>query len=171
MQILKAGITHLQDITALISACRTTLLNKGIHQWDEYYPDTETIRHDINQGELYIAAIAGEVVGGVTLNRNQDPEYSQITWRCPSPALVVHRLCVSPSHQGSGIGSDLMAFAEQYTRDARLGSVRLDVYSDNAIAVNFYKRLGYGIAGQFSFPSRQYPFYCMEKCILSDIKT
>ncbi len=165
MQILKANITHLQDINDLISACRYNLISTGVHQWDEDYPNNDTIRHDINQGELYIAMIAGELVGGVTLNQNEDTEYSQITWSYARPALVIHRLCVSPSHQGHGIGSALMAFGEKYAQAAQLSSIRLDVYSDNSIAVNLYKRLGYSTAGQFKFPSREYPFYCMEKYI------
>ena len=165
MQILKADNTHLQDMNALISACRLNLVRSGVYQWDESYPDRDTVRQDIGQGELYIATLAGELVGGVTLNQNEDPEYSQITWRYAAPALVVHRLCVSPPHQGHGIGSALMAFAEEYARTAQLSSIRLDVYSDNSIAGNLYGRLGYTAAGQFAFPSRKHPFYCMEKCI------
>ncbi|MCG8635847.1 MAG: GNAT family N-acetyltransferase [Desulfobacterales bacterium] len=165
MRILKANITDLQDISALITACRLFLINAGVHQWDEAYPDSGIICRDISQGELYIAMIAGELVGGVTLNQNEDPEYSQIPWRYSTPALVIHRLCVSPSRQGHGIGSALMAFAEEHARAARHSSIRLDVYSGNPIAVNLYKHLGYSTAGQFTFPSREHPFYCMEKCI------
>ena len=165
MQILKADNTHLQDMNALIASCRRTLLSTGVHQWDEYYPDSGTIRDGISHGELFIAILADEIVGGVTLNQTEDPEYAQIRWRYAAPALVVHRLCVSPSHQGQGIGSALMAFAEGYSRTAQLSSIRLDVYSDNAIAVNLYKRLGYTTAGQFTSPSRKHPFYCMEKRI------
>jgi ribosomal protein S18 acetylase RimI-like enzyme len=72
---------------------------------------------------------------------------------------------VSPAHQGGGIGSALMRFAEQRAVAGRMGSIRLDVYSGNPSAVAIYKHLGYAIVGQCRFPSRDLPFHCMEKRI------
>jgi GNAT superfamily N-acetyltransferase len=165
MQILKADMTHLENVSALFSACGRHLVGAGIHQWDEHYPDRDTLLHDLDNEELYVAINSGEMVGSVTLNQKEDPEYSRMTWRTLSPSLIVHRLCVFPALQGRGIGSGLMGFAEQVAREARCNSIRLDVYSENLTAVTLYKHLGFSFTGQFMCPNRAYPFHCMEKRI------
>jgi ribosomal protein S18 acetylase RimI-like enzyme len=164
-QITLATQSHFPDVIALISACRNELLAKGINQWDDQYPNPDSILHDLEDGNLFIAELREKLVGAVALNQEQEPEYSAMPWVCPSPCLVVHRLCVSPVHQGNGIGSALMRFAEQRATGDGLGSIRLDVYSGNPRVVNLYQHLGYKIVGQFKYPSRDLPFLCMEKRI------
>jgi len=167
IQIKKANHSDLQGVIDLIAACRLDLNDAGIHQWDDQYPNPDYVVRDLTEGNLYIAILEDKLVGTIALNQDQEPEYSQISWLYPAPSLVIHRLCVSPSNQGCGIGSALMRFADLHAIDARCNSIRLDVYSGNSGAVNLYKHLGYNIVGQFSYPSRSLPFHCMEKRINS----
>jgi ribosomal protein S18 acetylase RimI-like enzyme len=165
VRIAKVDQADLQGVIDLISACRLDLIKAGIHQWDDQYPNPECVIRDLAEGNLYGAEIDDRLVGTIALNQEQEPEYSLLPWLFPTPSLVIHRLCVSPSHQGLGIGSALMRFSERHAIDMRCNSIRLDVYSGNPNAVNLYKHLGYRIAGQFTFPSRSLPFLCMEKVI------
>lgn len=165
IQIIKANPSDFQDVIELISACRQDLNDAGIHQWDEQYPNPDGVARDLVDGKLYFASLEEKQVGMIVLNQDQEAEYSQIPWRYPGPCLVVHRLCVSPSCQGWGLGSALMRFAAQHAMDSGCASIRLDVYSGNPDAVRFYHTLGYTIAGQFTYPSRSLPFHCMEKSI------
>ncbi|MDP5053031.1 MAG: GNAT family N-acetyltransferase [Congregibacter sp.] len=165
MQVVKARKSHLQDVLEVIYASRDHLISIGISQWDNHYPNEESVLRDLTDENLYIAALADSLVGTIAFSQDQEPEYTQIQWFYPGPCLVIHRLCVSPSHQGRGVGSSLMRFAEEYAKVNRFNSLRLDVYTGNPDAVNFYKNLGYEIVGQVMFPRRTLPFYCMEKDI------
>ena len=165
MQILKAHRSHTPAVLSLVSACKSSLQDSGIHQWDDLYPNADVVFHDQAAGTLFVAAIADNIVGTVSLSPDQEPEYSKIQWRFPESALVIHRLCISPAHQGRGIGSSLMRFAENHARCNGFLSIRLDVYSGNQGAVSLYERLGYIHVGQITFPRRTLPFYCMEKPI------
>jgi ribosomal protein S18 acetylase RimI-like enzyme len=165
MRITLADRSHFQTVVSLVADCRDRLIAEGIHQWNEHYPNPDTVWQDLENGTLFLAQQGDQILGAVTLSQDQEPEYSGIPWRHPQPCLVIHRLCVSPGSQGSGIGSALMRFAEQRALDGRKGSIRLDVYSGNPRAVDIYRYLGYEIAGHIRFPSRGLPFHCMEKRI------
>ncbi|OBR65873.1 hypothetical protein A7K91_18030 [Paenibacillus oryzae] len=56
-----------------------------------------------------------------------------------------------------------MKFVHNQCLERGYGSSRLDVYSGNELAFHFYKKLGYEIRGEVTFPRRPLPFYCMEK--------
>ena len=96
MRITTANQSHFQRVVDLISACRDELIAGGIYQWDDQYPNPVSILHDLESGNLFITRLGARVIGAVTLDQEQEPEYSHMPWLYKSPCLVVHRLCVSP---------------------------------------------------------------------------
>ncbi|SNS99006.1 Acetyltransferase (GNAT) family protein [Anaerovirgula multivorans] len=136
--------------------------SKDIHQWDNIYPGFEIINNDISKGHLYVYEDSGIIKGIVVLNEYQDKEYNSLEWKFKSgKQLVIHRLCVSPKYQGQGIARLLMVYAEQHGKELGYKSIRLDVFTDNHRACNFYEKLGYKSVGIVNF--RKGKFYCLEK--------
>lgn len=138
---------------------------KGIDQWDAIYPDEEIIATDVNDRSLYVLEDDDLCIAAVTLNRKQDTGYQTLQWLGGEPVLVVHRLCVDPVHQGLGLGTRLMDFAEDYAKPNAYASIRLDAYTGNPTAVRMYERRGYRNAGEVYFPRRRLPFFCFEKIL------
>ncbi|WP_338729114.1 GNAT family N-acetyltransferase [Haladaptatus sp. DJG-WS-42] len=56
---------------------------------------------------------------------------------------IVMNIYVEPSFRGQGIGSELLAAAEEQLRDAGAETVALDVMAANTDAIRFYERHGY----------------------------
>jgi ribosomal protein S18 acetylase RimI-like enzyme len=139
--------------------------NNGIDQWDDIYPNEEVVMKDMNDLSLYVLEENNVYIGAVSLNREQDAAYQQVNWQGGEPALVVHRLCVHPNYQGTGLGSRLMDFAEAHAKRNAYASIRLDAYTGNPIAFRMYERRGYRKAGQVYFPRRTLPFFCFEKIL------
>ncbi|MGC8505263.1 MAG: GNAT family N-acetyltransferase [Thermoplasmata archaeon] len=59
-------------------------------------------------------------------------------------SLVVELLSVDKSYQGTGIGTDLMALAENIAHSLNAYKILLEAVEDK---VNFYKKLGYYVKG------------------------
>ena len=160
--IQKACIEDKTAIITIIQDAVADMESKGIHQWDEIYPDEEIIYKDLRDEHLYVYMDNDSVKGIVVLNEHQDKEYESICWKYNSGSqLVVHRLCVDPRFQGQGIARQLMAYAEEYGKESQYGSIRLDSFINNDRACNLYERLGYTNAGIVNF--RKGKFYCFEK--------
>lgn len=50
---------------------------------------------------------------------------------------------VTPTAQGQGLGRRMMQAWEQWVRDSGVPKLQLMVRADNAVALDFYRRLGY----------------------------
>ena len=163
LSIALASEDDLDRVMALVSACIADMRRAGIEQWDDVYPDRQTMLQDVRDGTLYLASIDEEpLVGTLVINDVQSPEYLDVPWTIAGVRVaVVHRLMIDPRFQRRGMARELMRFAEE--RAAALGCdcVRLDAYSKNPRALELYRRLGYHDAGSVTF--RKGIFRCFEK--------
>jgi ribosomal protein S18 acetylase RimI-like enzyme len=165
MSLVQAHRGHIPTVVRLIATCTHTMREHGIDQWDDLYPNEEIITRDVDSGSLYVLEQDDRCLAAVSLNQEQDAAYQTVHWFGGEPALVVHRLCVDPAHQGNGIGNRVMAFAEAHAKQQFYVSIRLDAYTGNPRAVRLYERRGYRKAGQVYFPRRTLPFFCFEKIL------
>jgi ribosomal protein S18 acetylase RimI-like enzyme len=166
MIIRKANKEDLENIMKMYKSCVTGMLENGIDQWDETYPNTDIIIEDLNVSTYYVAEMDGTIIGGVNIDKNQDDTYLALDWEDQSDSfLVVHRLGVKEEFWNKKIGKNLMLFTEKLVVKKRLKSIRLDTYSGNPKAMEFYRRLGYTELGTIDLKSDKDKYYCFEKII------
>jgi len=85
------------------------------------------------RGFTSVAEIDGKTVGFVVIDRNREGQGHVIT------------IDVLPEARRSGLGSQLMAAAEERLRKLGCSTVFLEAAVDNAAALAFYKRHGYSV--------------------------
>lgn len=166
MIIRKAKKPDLENIMKMYKSCVTGMLRNGIDQWDETYPNTEIISQDLNVGTYYVAEMDKTIISGINIDKNQDPTYLDIDWKDKSDSfLVVHRLGVKEEFWNKRIGKDLMLFTEKLVIEKGLKSIRLDTYSGNPKAMEFYRRIGYTELGTIDLKPDKDKYHCFEKII------
>ena len=166
MIIRKANKTDLENIMIMYKSCVTGMLENGIDQWDDTNPNTEIINEDLNVGTYYVAEMDETIIGGVNIDKNQDDTYLALDWEDKSDSfLVVHRLGVKEEFWNKKIGKDLMLFTEKLVIEKGLKSIRLDTYSGNPKAIEFYRRLGYNELGTIDLKADKDKYFCFEKII------
>lgn len=154
----------------MYKSCVKGMLKNGIDQWDQNYPNSDIIRADIKARTYFIAEINGEIVGGINLDEIQDPTYLNIDWKDKTNSfLVVHRLAVKEENWGGKVGKALMVFAEETILEEGLTSIRLDTYSGNPKAIEFYRRLGYSELGTIDLKPNKNKYHCFEKIIKLEV--
>ncbi len=166
MIIRKAKSTDLENIMQMYKSCVNGMLKNGIDQWDESYPNAEVIAVDLKVQTYFVAEIKGTIIGGINIDQNQDETYLEVDWKDKSNQfLVVHRLGVKEENWGDKIGKRLMQFAEDLVIEKELKSIRLDTYSGNPKAMEFYKKLGFSQLGHIYLKPNKNEYYCFEKII------
>jgi GNAT superfamily N-acetyltransferase len=166
MIIRKANKSDLDNIMLMYKSCVKGMLENGIDQWDESYPNAEVIMEDLIAQSYFVALEKGIIIGGINIDHNQDKTYLEIDWEDKSDSfLVVHRLGVKEEFWNKKIGKDLMLFTEKLVLEKRLNSIRLDTYSGNPKAMEFYKKLGYLKLGTINLKPDKNEYYCFEKII------
>ncbi|MCH2223716.1 MAG: GNAT family N-acetyltransferase [Crocinitomicaceae bacterium] len=164
--MITIGQAHqIDEIISVTKACGRHLFENGIDQWDANYPDRESIKNDLETESLFVYQEENIILGLVVLNESQDEEYAEIDWLTDDNAknLIVHRLAVSPEHQGKGIARKLMDHAEAYGVKQGYTSIRLDTFSQNPRNQKFYRNRGYTELGSvFLKYKKDHPYYCYE---------
>ena len=167
MKIRLATEKDLLEIMTMYASCVKEMQNKNIYQWDEQYPNSKIIKKDIANNTYYILKKKNIIIAGITIDEIQSPIYNTIKWKDKSGLfLVVHRLGISGNYWGQGIGKKLMSYAEEMVIEKKFKSIRLDTYSKNPIALNFYKSLGYEEMGKIDLKPDKDKYHCFEKIIL-----
>ena len=167
MRIRKGKISDLGNIMIMYKSCVKGMIANDIDQWDDTYPDIETINQDLEKQSYYVVEEKGEIIGGINIDQNQDKNYLDIDWEDKSNSfLVVHRLGVKEEFWNKKIGKDLMLFTEKLVIEKGLKSIRLDTYSGNPKAMEFYRRLGYRELGSINLKPNKNEYYCFEKIII-----
>ena len=166
MNIRKANKKDLANIMLMYKSCVEGMIRCGIDQWDKKYPNYKVIENDIKENSYYIIEEKRIIIGGINIDQKQDPLYLSIKWEdTQNKFLVVHRLAVKQEYWDKGIGKRLMQFTEKLVVENRLNSIRLDTYSNNPKAINFYKKLGYKELGYIYLKPNKNEYYCFEKII------
>ena len=150
----------------MYKSCVKGMLTNDIDQWDETYPNDGVIMEDLIAQSYFVAEENSIIIGGINIDKNQDKTYLDINWSDTSNQfLVVHRLGVKEEFWNKKIGKDLMLFTEKLVLEKRLNSIRLDTYSGNPKAMEFYKKLGYLKLGTINLKPDKNEYYCFEKII------
>ncbi|MVB12731.1 Acetyltransferase (GNAT) family protein [Caprobacter fermentans] len=110
------------------------------------YPIRENAVNGVTNDNLYVAKIAGKIVGSIILSHEPEPAYSKARWKIDSDyssIFVVYTFVVHPDYLKNGIGTSLMDFAAQYCMAEHAKSIRLDVYENNVPAIKLYEKCGF----------------------------
>ena len=166
MIIRKANKTDLDNIMLMYKSCVKGMIANDIDQWDETYPNDGVIMEDLIAQTYFVAIKNNVIIGGINIDLDQDKTYLDINWEDTSNSfLVVHRLAVKEEFWKKKIGKKLMIFAENMVIEKGLKSIRLDTYSGNPKAMEFYRRLGYRELGSINLKADKNEYYCFEKII------
>ena len=167
IKIELAEINDIKDIMKMIHNCANDLISKNILQWNEKYPNRDIFLSDIEKKNLFILKNNSGIIGCIALSHEKDIEYTDVKWLTKDDKnLYLHRLAVDPKFQKKGIGKLLMDFAEDYARNNKFISVRLDTFSKNERNNRFYKSRKYTKLDDVYFPNQsEFPFHCYEKIL------
>ena len=162
--IRKANLAEIPEILDLTRACAHHMIERGILQWNDSYPNESQFIEDLNRDELYVLVQEEKLIGCIVITTLKDPEYETVEWLTPDGSNVyVHRLAVHPDYQGMGFAQQLMDHAERLAIEKQMRSIRLDTFSQNPRNQKFYEQRGYTKLGDIFLPNQsEYPFHCYE---------
>ena len=132
MKLENAELKHIERIVAISKAAFDSDIYVGARDADRP-PDYDSVPWHIqmkNEGHLFQAVIAGELVGGAILFLDKDGE-----------TLYIGRIFIDPVHHRKGYGLALMKMVETYYSGIK--KIKLDTPLWNVRTNAFYAKLGY----------------------------
>ena len=149
----KAEASDIAEISGILKKAVERMLAEGKRQWDENYPNETHVLTDIENGVGYVLEDAGKVVGYAAVVFTGEPAYENIDgkWLSDGRYVVVHRLAVSQSAKGKGLGRTVINAVEDFARSLGIHSFKIDTNFDNAVMLGMLDRLGFTYCGEIKY--------------------
>ena len=140
------------DISVTISPTKEELhaLSEGIGAYNQnYLPDEIGFEKDTNFA-VFAKDDKGKVLGGIR---------AKAFWNY----CIIELLWLSEESRGLGLGSQLIASAENFTKDKGFSYMRTEILRFQARP--FYEKLGYKVFGELSDYPKGHTTYCLVKAL------
>ncbi len=144
--IRKATRADIDKILALANTTRANMIQNGLHQWEEGYPNKAIFLSDLEKSGLYVFVHEGKISGSISILHENEEAYKEISW-LKEKSLVIHRVIVNPNSQRMGIGFKLFEHAKQLGLANNYESVKIDTHPDNLKMQGLIKKTGYEYIG------------------------
>ena len=122
-----------------------------VEAWKFYVEDMMDVRKRLNESQLIVAELDGQLAGTVTLYLDAEHS-SQGGW--PSGWAGIRLLAVHPAYRGRGIGRALMEECIRRCRNQGIVTIGLHTTEMMNVARRMYERMGFVRVLEFDFHPR-----------------
>lgn len=151
MLFRKSEKKDVKNIMEIINEAKDYFKNNGIDQWQNGYPNEESILKDIEEGENYVLCDEEEkVIASCAISFRGEKNYLIIekgSWKTNTPYAVIHRVAVRSSLKGKGLSGILVKEAEKMCRGKEIKSIRIDTHQDNKSMQRLILKNGFEYCG------------------------
>lgn len=133
MEFRKTIKKDVNNVMKIIKQAQDYFKSQGVDQWQNGYPNEETIENDIKNDESYVLEKDGEIVATTMLTFNGEPTYASIQgkWLSNDKYATIHRVAVDNTHKGKGLSSQIIKYVEKNCLDKGIHSIKVDTHEDN----------------------------------------
>ncbi|MCO7174965.1 GNAT family N-acetyltransferase [Sporolactobacillus kofuensis] len=148
----KATDDDLLEINKIIDSAKLLLKANEINQWQDGYPDLETLHHDIEQQVCYVLIVDQQIAGVGVILQDKDPGYEKIvqgSWLDSDQSTYrsIHRVALSPDFRGQHLSATLMNHLITAARLAGSTDLRIDTHPENNAMQRVIQKSGFDYRG------------------------
>lgn len=122
------------NIMVVIKQAQDYFKEQGINQWQNNYPNSDTINNDIVNGHSYVLLKDDNIVATVAVSFDGESTYNNIyegKWITNDKYAVIHRIAVDNTYKGLGLSSEIIKKVEELCVINNVHSIKVDTHREN----------------------------------------
>lgn len=134
MKFRKSNKTDINNIMNIIRDAQVYFKAQGINQWQNDYPNVETINNDIENNHSYVLLKDDNVVATAAVSFDGEKTYDSIyegQWISENEYAVIHRIAVDSNYKGLGLSSQIIKNVEELCFEKGVHSIKVDTHEEN----------------------------------------
>lgn len=134
MNFRKAVKSDIKEIMGIISQAQIYFKECNIDQWQDNYPNSETIKEDMLNKHSYVLLKSDKIVATVSASFQGEKTYDAIyngQWISNYEYVVMHRLAVHEKYKGLGLSNKIIKNIEKIALGKNIHSIKVDTHKDN----------------------------------------
>ena len=161
----KADFSELPVIWDILQQAIEQRKQDGSEQWQDGYPNEQTIHNDITNGYAYVLVDNHVIIAYAAIIFGVDPAYNYLRgrWLTNDDYVAIHRVATSNASKGKGVATHLFKIIEDLCIAQNVHSIKVDTNFDNAPMLRILDKLNYTYCGEIFF--RGAPRKAYEKVI------
>ena len=150
MEFRKAVESDVNNIMNIIKQAQAYLKEQGINQWQDNYPNVETISNDIADKNSYVLLKDNNIVATAAVSFDGEKTYDSIyegEWISNNEYAVIHRIAVDSNYKGLGLSSQIIKNVEQVCLNKGVNSIKVDTHEENISMQKLLKKNKFDYCG------------------------
>lgn len=150
MKFRKTKIEDIKNVMQIIDEAKEYFRKSGIDQWQNGYPNSDTIYSDIKNNSSYVLESENGILATAMISFEEDKTYKNIydgEWLNSGDYAVIHRIAVSEKFKGKGIASNIIKEVENLCKENRVNSIKIDTHKDNISMQRLIEKTGFKYCG------------------------
>ena len=134
MIIRKSLKEDVKDIMKIINRAKEFLKENGVDQWQDGYPNNETIERDILNNDSYVVLKDNNIVATLAISFDGEKTYDVIydgKWLSNGKYAVIHRIAIDNEYRGTGVSSYILQKVYEICLDNNIHSIKIDTHEKN----------------------------------------
>lgn len=153
MQLRPATFSDSAKIWEILQQAIAQRKAEGSEQWQNGYPNPETIQEDLDRKFAYVLEEDDQVIAYAAILFEAEPAYQDIkgAWLTDTESAIVHRVATSNAVKGKGVATQLFKMIEELSISRAIFSIKVDTNFDNAPMLRILEKLDYSYCGEIFF--------------------
>ena len=153
LSLQKAALTETAVIWDILQQAIAQRRRDGSEQWQNGYPNEQTVADDVRDGYGYVLVQDGVIIGYAAIIFGIEPAYNDINgnWITQGDYVAVHRVAIADAVKGKGMATRLFLLIEDLCRQQDVYSIKVDTNFDNIPMLKVLEKLHYVYCGEIFF--------------------
>lgn len=150
MVFRKAEEADVINIMNIIKDAQNYFRDNGIDQWQNNYPNADTIYNDISNSNGYVLVENEKIVGTVAVVFTGEKTYDTIyngMWLSNEKYAAIHRIAINSALKGRGLSAVIINNVEDMCKKRGIKSIKVDTHRDNSSMQSLLKKNGFQYCG------------------------
>lgn len=148
--VRKANQHDIIEIMQIIDDAKELLKSNGSPQWQNGYPNADTIQKDIANENGYVLIVNKQVVGYAALIIGIEPNYTEIQggWsNSTDPYATIHRIAIKANMRGKNLANLFFGNLITLTLAKNINNIRIDTHRANEVMQHLVKKYNFNYRG------------------------
>lgn len=150
MEFRKAIENDIIEIIKIIKQAQEYFKSNEIDQWQNNYPNLDTIKNDIKNNYGHVLVENSRIVGTVSVSFDGEKTYEEIyggQWLSNNKYAVIHRRAIDNEYKRGGLSSVIIKHLEELCLDNDIHSIKVDTHIKNIPMQKLLKKNNYQYCG------------------------
>jgi GNAT superfamily N-acetyltransferase len=149
----KALLNDKEVIWKIIEKAIIRRKEDGSKQWQDGYPNLDSIENDIKNDYGYVLESENKILGYAAIMFEIEPAYEIIEgeWLSDQKYVVIHRVAISEECIGLGLATKIFKKIERIAVFNNIFSIKVDTNFDNIPLLRILDKLKYTYCGEVYF--------------------